>query len=84
MRDFIHQPLPVSAVQITDENAKDVAQLVNGKLYPANKFTPAVRIYFHCCEGRRKAEWGDWIIRDGRGFTTMTNKEFITTYQEKP
>lgn len=81
--EYVSRPVPVRAVQITDANARAVAEMVNGKLYPATALA-AVRIYFHCCAGRRKAEWGDWIIRDARGFRSMTDQEFTTTYQEKP
>lgn len=82
LKDYVHQPRPVMAVQITDENARAVAEMVSGKLYAATATAP-VRLYFHCCSGRRKAEWGDWIVRDSRGFRSMTNDEFTTTYQEK-
>lgn len=83
LREFIPTPKPVMAVQITDGNAADIARMVGGKLYPRDNASP-LRIYFHCCSGRVKAEWGHWIIRDAKGFSTMTNSEFITTYQEKP
>lgn len=83
LREYIPAPKPMLAVQITDENAKSVAAMVGGKLYPRDNASQ-LRIYFHCCSGRVKAEWGDWIIRDAKGFSTMTNSEFTTTYQEKP
>ena len=82
LKEYVHQPKPVLAIQITDENARKVALLVNGKLYAATALAPT-RIYFHCCNGRMKAEWGDWIVRDSKGFRSMTNEEFTTTYQEK-
>ena len=83
MHDYVTIPSPIRAVQITDENAKSVALMVNGKLYPRDQHN-TLRIYFHCCSGRVKAEWGDWVLRDAKGFHTMTNSEFTTTYQEKP
>ncbi len=83
LKEYVHQPKPVLSVQITDENARKVALLVNGKLYAATAQAPT-RIYFHCCNGRMKAEWGDWIIKDSKGFRAMTNKEFTETYEEKP
>lgn len=83
LREYVHRPTPMMAVQITDENAKSLALMVGGKLYPRDRFDK-LRIYFHCCTGRVKAEWGDWIVRDAKGFNTMTNSEFTTIYQEKP
>ncbi len=82
MREFITRPKPVVAVQITDENAKSVALMVGGKLYPRDQHD-TLRIYFHCCNGRMKAQWGDWVLKDSKGFHTMTDAEFTTTYQEK-
>lgn len=83
MTEYTTKPLPVMAVQLTDANAREVALMVGGKLYPADNQHP-LRLYFHCCSGRAKAEWGDWVLRDAKGFHTMTNSEFTTTYQEKP
>lgn len=83
MHEYVHAPLPVLAVQITDANAVEVAALVNGKLYLPNKLSPSLRLYFHCCSGRASAGWGDWIIRDARGFNTMTDLEFTEQYKEK-
>lgn len=82
LKEYVHQPKPVLSVQITDENARKVALLVNGKLYAATEQAPT-RIYFHCCNGRMKAEWGDWIIKDSKGFRAMSNKEFTETYEER-
>ena len=82
MQEYICRPSPILAVQITDDNAKDIALMVNGKLYPRDR-TTNLRIYFHCCNGRQKAEWSDWILKDSRGFHSMTHSEFTSTYQEK-
>lgn len=82
MQEYVTRPRPVMAVQLTDSNAREVALMVNGKLYPATN-DHSLRLYFHCCNGRAKAEWGDWVLRDAKGFHTMTNSEFTTTYQEK-
>lgn len=82
LTEYVPRAKPIMAVQITDGNAADVARMVGGKLYPRDK-TNNVRIYFHCCNGRAKAEWGDWITRDSRGFSAMTDQEFHETYQEK-
>lgn len=82
MREYVSIPKPVLAVQLTDENAKSVALMVGGKLYPRDKFD-TLRIYFHCCNGRMKLAWGDWVLKDAKGFHAMTNSEFTTTYQER-
>lgn len=82
MHEYVHSPKPIMAVQITEANAREVALMVSGKLYPGDRVAP-LRIYFACCNGRQKAEWGDWIVKDSRGFHSMTDAEFTTTYQEK-
>lgn len=82
MQEYVQRPKPTMAVQITDGNAQEIALMLNGKLYPRDDRNK-LRIYFHCCNGRVKAEWGDWILRDSKGFRTMTNEEFTTDYQEK-
>jgi hypothetical protein len=81
--DYESIPKPIQAVQLTDENAAVVARMVNGRVYTPDKTNPNVRVYFFCCNSRVKAEWGDWLIRLGRGFITMTNEEFTETYKEK-
>lgn len=83
LSEYVSRPVPVKAVQITEGNARAVAEMVGGKVYAASAIAP-VRIYFHCCAGRRKAEWGDWIIRDARGFRSMTDAEFTAVYREGP
>lgn len=82
LKEYVSKPISTLAVQITDENAKDVATMVGGKLYPRTTLAP-LRIYFHCCNGRMKAEWGDWILRDSKGFHAMTNSEFTESHERK-
>lgn len=82
LREYISRPTGIMAVQITDENAEHIAQMVGGKVYKADKDHPALRIYFHCCNARVKAGWGDWIIQKDRGFFVMTNDEFSNGYRE--
>jgi hypothetical protein len=83
MRPFIRRPKPFMAVQITDENAVAVARMVNGALHKADATGP-VRIYFHCCNGRVRAEWGDWIVRTSSGYAKLTNEEMTKECEEMP
>jgi hypothetical protein len=69
----------IESVQVTEENAAAVARMVNGKVYLGG--TGPLAIYFHCCNGRAKAGWGDWIIHTPKGFAVMTNAEFTTQYE---
>jgi hypothetical protein len=75
------KPTTIDAVQVTDENAVAIARMVNGKVYVGNA---PVAIYFHCCNGRAKAGWGDWIVHTSKGFAVMTNEEFTKEYEETP
>lgn len=74
----------VRAVQVTDTNAAAIAQMVGGKLQQPTPTNPVPRVYFYCCHTRVKAEWGDWIIQEGRNFRTMTNDDFQAEHQEAP
>jgi hypothetical protein len=83
MRQFIRRPKPFLAVQLTDENAKGVAQMVNGHLHPGDA-NAAVRIYFHTNTGRVRADWGDWIVRTSGGYSKLTNEELTKECEEMP
>lgn len=82
MGSYRQKPREILAVRLTDSNAKEMAQLVNGNLHPG---TPGSKlsIYFHCCNTRVKAEWGDWIVRDSRGYSVMTHEQFEAQYEEQ-
>jgi hypothetical protein len=82
MTEHIHKPVPVMAVQVTNANADSIRQMLNGKLYqdPAGG---GLRIYFHCCNGRQSVGWGGWVLKDKKGFRSMTNEEFTEEYEEK-
>ena len=83
MRQYIRRPKPFLSVQITDANAEGVARMVGGALHKADATGP-VRIYFHTSTGRVRAEWGDWIVRDSRGYSKLTNEEMTAECEEMP
>jgi hypothetical protein len=82
MSEHTHKPVPVMAVQVTDANADKVRAMLNGKLYQGTA-SQGLRIYFHCCNGRQSVGWGDWVLKDARGFRAMSQKEFTETYDKK-
>lgn len=82
MKSFIRKPKPFSAVQVTEENADEVSRMVGGSVHRGGTHGSPVRIYFHCCNGRVCAQWGDWIVRTGHQFSKMTNDEMIRECEE--
>jgi len=81
IKTFTKKPHPITAIQITDENAGAIARMVNGVMHPAVG-NVGVRIYFSCCNGRVRAEWGDWIVKEGRNFSKLTNEQMTRDYEE--
>lgn len=86
-KQFRKKPVVISAVQVTESNAKSIVDIINannGSCYlyqPGSAFLPTVRI--NTLEGVMEGRVGDWIIRGIAGeFYPCKASIFKETYEE--
>ena len=76
MRQFRKRPIVIEAIQLTEENIEEVAELCNGSVGDT-------MIFLTTLEGVMYAQFGDWIIKGVNGeFYPCKPDKFEKTYEE--
>ena len=75
MRQFRKLPIVIEAIQLTEENIEEVAELCNGSVGDT-------MIFLTTLEGVMYAQFGDWIIKGVNGeFYPCKPDKFEKTYE---
>lgn len=85
---YSKKPMAVEAVQLTRENADEVAAWMNGKRKESDAYFPGPGrgvtkgVAIHTLEGVMTAEWGAWVVRGVVGeFWPVREDIFALTYE---
>lgn len=82
MKNFRKKPVVVQALQLSDENEKEINQLMK-EVVGIISVTSADECQIKTLEGTMTARWGDWIIRgvDGEYYPCKSGI-FEKTYEK--
>ena len=79
MAKYVKKPIPITAIQWTGENAKELAEFTNGRCQ-FRVGRPSIKI--PTLEGDMKANAGDYIVRGVEGeFYPCRQDIFLKTYE---
>lgn len=75
---YSRKPLTVEAVQMTDDNALEIAQWCGGSVYVAlnGKTTIHVKVLHPTQANHTKAQPGDWILKSSQGYKIYQDSAF--------
>ena len=80
MAKYVKRPIPITAIQWTGENAKELAEFTNGRCQ-FRVGRPSIKI--PTLEGDMGANIGDYIVRGVEGEFTLAVKTFLRKLMKK-
>lgn len=90
--DYVRKSFPVEAIQVTEENMKDVAEWCNGSVMrasvqkdgEASRPRNFIRMNINGARNSRQttAFAGDWILKSAESFKIYTDKAFKGTFTD--
>lgn len=83
IKKYVKKPLEVEAIQVKEENIKDIEVFFGGKLHQVDQYGCITTVYSEFDFGVDRAGDGDWIIKGVNGeFYPCTDEVFRKTYEE--
>lgn len=88
-RKFSRKPFDVEAVQVTEENFREVAEWCEGEIRSQERKGEEVefikvKVYLAAFDRQTKAYVGDWVLKTETGFKVYTQSAFDKTFVENP
>jgi hypothetical protein len=78
---YVRNPLYVDAVQVTEENFKELAQWCMGDVQnDGTKDYIRVRVHTPKSARQTMAFVGDWILYSDKGYKIYSNRSFLDTF----
>jgi hypothetical protein len=83
---YMRNPFVVEAIQVTEENIKEVAVWCQGEVITLARRdgeAPCIKVRVHrpLNDRQTRAFVGDWILHAGSGFKVYTDKAFKDCFQ---
>ena len=85
--NYIRRPFAVKAVQISEENIRDLAEWTEGSVGVNHKNETNIRIIEPPGKRLRYRQkhgfYGDWLVHGPQGFRIFSNEAFHRTFEAK-
>lgn len=81
---YNRKPFSVHAIQMTAENAFDIAEWCRGEVRKdssTQQLYVKVNVIKPADERQTQAHIGDWVLRSGNSFKVYSNKAFNSTFE---
>lgn len=80
---YIRKPFSIDAVQVTDDNIKEVAKWVDSEVRTDSQGQYVkVRVHRPLNDRQTKAYVGDWVLYAGTGYKVYTPKAFAQSFEQ--
>lgn len=86
-KSYVRKPFPVEAIQVSEENAAEVAEWCGGEVLEETKRGTNwkyIKVPVHRPLNLRqtKAFLGDWLLKSEMGFKVYTQRAFESSFEE--
>lgn len=80
---YVRKPVIVDAVQVTEENFKELAKWCQGEIQSDGTLS-FIRVRVHTPKNSRQSQAfvGDWILYTDKGYKVYSNRAFTDSFDE--